>query len=148
MFNLPATTIDWEALIALRSAVQRELEKLRAAGDIGAPLEAQLTVYCLPELQSRYAALGDELRFLTITSAAQVNVVSPAAVPEGAVPADTGNGFIDGVWLRVQRADASARKCVRCWHLREDVGSNAQHAELCARCAGNLLGLPETRHYA
>ena len=145
---LPATTIDWEALIALRSAVQRELEKLRDAGGIGAPLEAQLDVYCLPALQARYAALGDELRFLTITSAAQVNVVSPGAVPEGAVPADTGNGLIEGVWLRVQRAGESARKCVRCWHLREDVGSDAQHPELCARCAGNLLGLPETRLYA
>jgi isoleucyl-tRNA synthetase len=85
---------------------------------------------------------------LTITSAAQVVTVSADALPEGAVPADTGNGLIDGVWLRVQRAVESARKCVRCWHLREDVGSEAQHPELCARCAGNLLGLPETRQYA
>jgi isoleucyl-tRNA synthetase len=145
---LPESAIDWEALIALRSAVQRELEKLRDAGGIGAPLEAQLSVYCLPELHSRYAALGDELRFLTITSAAQVISINVDALPEGAVPADTGNGLIEGVWLRVQRANESARKCVRCWHLREDVGSNAQHPELCARCAGNLLGLPETRQYA
>jgi len=135
-------------LIALRSAVQRELEKLRDGGGIGAPLEAQLTVYCLSELHPCYAALGDELRFLTITSAAQVVTVSADALPGGAVPADTGNGLIDGVWLRVQRAAESARKCVRCWHLREDVGSEAQHPELCARCAGNLLGLPETRQYA
>ena len=53
--------------------MQRELEKLREAGTIGAPLEAAVDVYALPELAERYTALGEELRFLTITSAARVH---------------------------------------------------------------------------
>jgi isoleucyl-tRNA synthetase len=142
--QLPPASIDWDALIALRSAAQRELEKLRDAGSIGAPLEAQLQVYCLPEAYARLTVLGDELRFLTITSAATVQQVN--AAPADAVPADTGAGAIPGVWLGVTRS--AATKCVRCWHLRDDVGSNAAHPALCARCAGNLLGLPETRRYA
>ncbi len=141
---LPQPQIDWDGLIALRSAVQRELEKLRDAGSIGAPLEAELDVYCLPGTYAQHAALGDELRFLTITSAARVHQVE--AAPAGAAAADTGSGSIAGVWLRA--APSAATKCVRCWHLRDDVGSNPEHPELCARCAGNLLGLPETRRFA
>ncbi len=40
--------IDWPALIELRRDVRRELEKLRMAGSIGAPLDAQVDIYCLP----------------------------------------------------------------------------------------------------
>jgi isoleucyl-tRNA synthetase len=142
--TMPASAVDWDAMLALRTAVQRELEKLRDAGGIGAPLEAQVDVFCLPEAYSRHAALEDELRFLTITSAARVYRVDSA--PADAVSADTGSDAIPGVWLRV--SPAKGTKCVRCWHLREDVGSNREHPALCARCAGNLLGLPETRRYA
>jgi isoleucyl-tRNA synthetase len=141
---MPASAVDWDAMLALRTAVQRELEKLRDAGSIGAPLEAQVDVFCLPEAYARHASLGDELRFLTITSAARVFRVD--ASPADAVSADTGSDAIPGVWLRV--SPAKGTKCVRCWHLREDVGSNPAHPALCARCAGNLLGLPETRRYA
>jgi isoleucyl-tRNA synthetase len=140
----PQSALDWDALIALRSAAQRELEKLRDAGQIGAPLEAELDVYCLPQFVARYAALGEELRFVTITSAARVHTVLEA--PDNAVPADPGTGPVEGVWLCVSRSTAT--KCVRCWHLRVDVGSDPAHPELCARCAGNVSGHPESRRYA
>src|SRR5690606_31813166 len=68
---MPASSIDWDALIALRQAVQRELEKLREAGTIGAPLDAAVDVYALPDLAKKYSAVGEELRFLTITSEAR-----------------------------------------------------------------------------
>jgi isoleucyl-tRNA synthetase len=51
-----------------------------------------------------------------------------------------------GVLLRV--TPTTAPKCVRCWHRREDVGSSAEHPELCGRCIGNLEGPGEARHYA
>src|SRR5262249_32824880 len=38
----PADSIDWEALMRLRSDVTRELEKLRDSGAIGAPLDARV----------------------------------------------------------------------------------------------------------
>ena len=37
--------IDWPALIALKADVARELERLRTAGQIGAPLEAEVAIY-------------------------------------------------------------------------------------------------------
>jgi len=140
---LPQTGIDWDALIALRQAVQRELERLREAGTIGAPLEAAVDVYALPDLAKGYQALGDELRFLTITSAARVQPVQSA--PDEAVAAEAGNVVIAGLWLRARRS--SGNKCVRCWHLTDDVGSDARHPQLCRRCAGNVSGRPEVRRH-
>jgi isoleucyl-tRNA synthetase len=141
--QLPESAVDWGALIVLRQAVQRELEKLREAGTIGAPLEAALEVYALPELASRYTAVGDELRFLTITSAARVHPVH--AAPDAAVAAESGNAVIAGLWISARRSHG--HKCVRCWHLTDDVGSDPAHPQLCARCAGNVSGRPEVRRH-
>jgi len=140
---LPESKVEWDALLSLRQAVQRELEKLREAGTIGAPLEAVVEIYALPELAGRLAAIGDELRFLTITSVARVHAVH--AAPDEAVAAEVGNVVIPGLWIAVRRS--SGTKCVRCWHLTDDVGSDAQHPELCGRCAGNVSGRPEVRRH-
>src|SRR6185369_3341882 len=141
--KLPQPRIEWDALIALRQAVLRELEKLREAGTIGAPLEAEVDVYALPDHAARYSALGDELRFLTITSLARVHAVQ--AEPDGVVVAEAGSAIIPGVWLKVRRT--GGMKCVRCWHLRPDVGQHVEHPELCGRCAGNIGGQPEQRRH-
>jgi isoleucyl-tRNA synthetase len=114
---------------------------LRVAGEIGAPLQAELDVYCTAAQFARLRAFGDELRFLMITSAARVHQVS--AAPADAVAAESVPG--GGVWIRVQASKAS--KCVRCWHHREDVGQSSEHPELCLRCVGNISGAGETRRY-
>ena len=134
--------IDWAALIALRTDVARELERLRVGGQIGAPLQAELDVYCTEAQYPRFQALGDELRFLMITSQARVH--RTAAAPAGAVEAALVPG--GGIWLSVRRT--AAVKCVRCWHHREDVGQTKTHPELCARCVGNITGPGEVRRYA
>jgi isoleucyl-tRNA synthetase len=148
--------IDWEALMALRTDVARELERLRIAGVIGAPLDAELDVWCVPEQYRRFAALHAELRFLMITSEARVHHVaeqaaaispqlahSPAQLPADAVPA---LGIAQGgVWIRVQPCNDA--KCVRCWQHRPDVGRSAEHPELCARCVQNLSLPGESRRY-
>jgi isoleucyl-tRNA synthetase len=150
-YTLPAVqagSIDWERLFALRAALLKELERLRDAGTIGAPLEAQVDVYAQPESARAYAAVGDELRFLTITAAARVHAVGAApteAAPSDAVVAEAGGVAIPGVWLVARRSDGT--KCVRCWHLRPDIGSDPAHPELCGRCAGNIGGHPEVRHH-
>ncbi len=134
--------IDWDALIALRNDVARELERLRVAGEIGAPLQAELDVYCTAEQFARLNVLGDELRFLMITSKARVH--RSDAAPAGSVEATSVSG--GGVWLQVGRT--AAIKCVRCWHHCADVGQSAEHPELCGRCIGNITGPGETRRYA
>jgi isoleucyl-tRNA synthetase len=136
-----ADDIDWQALIALRSDVMRELEKLRDARAIGAPLDARVEVYCSPAELKRFAALGEELRFLFITSHAQVHAA--ASAPSGAVAAaSTGSA---GVWITVQ--PTTEPKCVRCWQRRADVGTHAAHPQLCGRCITNIEGPGEQRKY-
>ena len=131
--EVPAGAIDWDAFIELRTDVTRELEKLRDTGAIGAPLDASIDVYCLPEQQRRFAALGPELRFLLITSEARVHEVT--APPAGAVAA----AQLPGVWLAA--APNTDPKCVRCWNRRPDVGTHTHHPQLCGRCIVNL-GMP------
>jgi isoleucyl-tRNA synthetase len=139
--QLPADPIDWAALIALRTDVTRELEKLRELGRIGAPLDAQVDIYCRPEEFARFTALGAELRFLLITSHAHVH--EAAVAPPGAVPAtNTGSS---GIWIVVQ--PTTDPKCVRCWQHRRDVGADARHPLLCGRCVINIEGPGEKRIY-
>ena len=133
------SAIDWPAFIALKADVARQLERLRTAGQIGAPLEAEVTIYAPPEQAQRFAALGDELRFLLITS--QAKVVATDTPPPDSVPSHAEN-----VWIEVK--PSTQPKCVRCWHLRPDVGSDPRHPELCARCVVNIEGPGEERKYA
>jgi isoleucyl-tRNA synthetase len=135
--ELPPARIDWDALLALRSAVTRELERLREAGTIGAPLEAVVDVYCGRAEHAALSALGGELRFLLITSEAQVHA-TPAPADAVAVR--------EGLAIRV--APTNAAKCVRCWHRRPDVGAHAAHPEICGRCVENLALPGETRRFA
>jgi isoleucyl-tRNA synthetase len=136
-----ADGIDWEAIIALKAAVAGELEALRVAGRIGAPLDAIVEVYAEDGLLAKYRAVADELRFALITSEAHVR---PAAErPAGAARAAALAG--GAAWLVVR--PSSATKCVRCWHLRADVGADPRHPQACARCAVNVDGAGETRRF-
>jgi isoleucyl-tRNA synthetase len=130
---------EWASFIALKSDVAKELERLRAAGVIGSSLEADVTVYADNGAAQRYRVPNDELRFLLITSEAKVaHADSP---PQGSA---AGSG--EGVWIAVTPSEAS--KCVRCYQLRKDVGADARHPELCARCVSNVEGPGEERHFA
>ena len=142
--SLPAgaereSAIDWPAFIALKADVARQLERLRTAGEIGAPLEAEVTVYVPAEQAQRFGALGDELRFLLITSQAKVVVTDTP-------PVDSVPSHAENVWIEVK--PSTQPKCVRCWNLRPDVGSDPRHPELCARCVINIEGPGEERKYA
>ncbi len=132
----------WSTLLELRQAVSRELEALRVAGEIGSSLDAEVAVYAADPAVRQLARIGDELRFVLITSEARVYPASER--PDGAVAADVPG--LGRVWLAVVRS--SAQKCARCWHRRRDVGAAADYPDLCSRCVENVAGAGETRHYA
>jgi isoleucyl-tRNA synthetase len=131
--------IDWASLIALKADVARELERLRALGTIGSSLEAEVTVFVPDALAPHFERMHGELRFLLITG--QADVATTDAIPASAVKATQ-----EEVWLEVK--PSSHLKCVRCYQLRSDVGSNLQHPEICARCVLNVEGPGEERHFA
>jgi isoleucyl-tRNA synthetase len=146
-YPLPQATRDsevplavWDRLQAVREAVNRELERLRAAGGIGSALEAEVELWCSDELHDAIAPLGDELRFILITSAAELRRWPPASE---ATPAR----LADGSEIAIKVVATTRPKCVRCWHHRADVGSHADHPELCGRCVSNVSGSGELRRF-
>ena len=131
----------WNGVLAVRDVVSRELEKVRVAGDIGSPLDAEIDLYCDDEWLEKLSRLEDELRFVLITSYARLH-------PKSEQPEDVVATELNGGAIAVRVTASVHRKCVRCWHHREDVGSNAQHPELCGRCVDNVDGDGEQRKYA
>ena len=77
--------IDWPGLLEVRGAVLRELERLRVAGEIGAPLDAVVDIYAEPATLRALEQVGEELRFVLITSEAHVHpaVERPQAAVAG-----------------------------------------------------------------
>jgi isoleucyl-tRNA synthetase len=128
---------DWGRMIAVRDTVSKVLEDLRDAGSIGSGLDADVTIYVDGELSATLTELGEELRFLFITSEARVSAADQR--PDNAVGGD-------GFW--VSAVATGHEKCARCWHRRADVGSVADHPELCARCVVNVDGDGEQRRFA
>jgi isoleucyl-tRNA synthetase len=133
------SAIDWPAMIALKADVARELERLRTLGSLGSSMEADVTVFVPDTLAAQFEAMHDELRFLLITGEAKVANVS--ALPGTAVRATQ-----EEMWIEVK--PSTSPKCVRCYQLRPDVGSNPQHPEICARCVVNVEGPGEERRFA
>ena len=138
----PLTGDDWARLLEVRDMVARELEALRVAGEIGAGLDADVDLYCGREIHDILAKAGEELRFLFITSSATNHLVETP--PPEAHHYELSSG--DELWVAVKASNNA--KCVRCWHHREDVGSHAEHPELCGRCVANAFGEGETRVFA
>jgi isoleucyl-tRNA synthetase len=137
----PATVkFAWDEILRVREAVSKELEKLRVTGSIGKALEAEVDLYCSPELQALLSMLEDELRFVFIVSATRLHPL--AKKPTEAVEA----AGIEGLWIRV--SPSTYPKCGRCWHRRSDVGANKKHPALCGRCVTNVDGPGEDRRYA
>ncbi|MAT92356.1 MAG: isoleucine--tRNA ligase [Halioglobus sp.] len=129
----------WQTVMDVRAEVNREMESRRAAGQLRGSLDAGVTLYCDGDLHATLAALGDELRFPLITSAAQL-------LPLDAADEDAVATGMDGLRLRVTALQQD--KCERCWHRREDVGSLPAHPTLCGRCVENVDGDGELRRYA
>jgi isoleucyl-tRNA synthetase len=119
---------DFDQLLALREQVAKVLEPMRANGQIGAALEAEITVSVNAALASKWQPLADELRFFLISGDVSVSAVEA-----------------DEVFVLAQ--PTSKTKCVRCWHHRADVGADAKHPELCARCTTNVEGPGEDRRW-
>ena len=129
----------WERVMAVKVAVNKEMENQRNAKAIGGNLQAEITLYAEDSLIADLSKLGNELRFVLITSTASLAPLSSA-------PADAVETEVAGLKLKVFKSEHA--KCGRCWHHREDVGSNPAHPEICGRCVDNIEGAGEVRHYA
>jgi len=129
----------WQQIQAIRDEVNKALETQRKDGVIGSALAADVIIYANEQAQSLLDRLGEELRFVLITSAATVLPLqerTAAAILNAEL----------GVAIDVKASECV--KCSRCWHRRVDVGADSGHAELCLRCVDNISGHDELRCFA
>jgi isoleucyl-tRNA synthetase len=122
-----ALLAKWQRIHAIRDEVNKAIEAVRTTGAVGASLQAELVLQVNEQDEALLASLGDDLRFVFITSA--VKLVSAAQFGVIVTP-------------------STHAKCERCWHYREDVGANPAHPTICGRCDSNLHGAGETRTVA
>ena len=120
----------WQRIRALREAVNKEAETLREAGQIGASLQAEVSLTASGQDYADLASLGADLKFVLISSVATLS--------QGA--ADTP--------LQISVQPTAKSKCVRCWHYTDDVQTEGEHAGICLRCESNLFGAGEVRQIA
>jgi isoleucyl-tRNA synthetase len=122
-----ALLAKWSRILEIRDAVNKDIESVRVEGRIGPSLQAEIALRAPAEDHALLASLGDDLKFVLITSKAAVE---------------------PGPALAVEVTPSSAAKCERCWHWRDDVGADPQHPTICGRCVSNLHGAGETRRAA
>jgi len=128
----------WTRISAVKEAVNKCLEAARGRGEIKGSLSSEVTLYCEGELARDLGYLGEELRFVLITSEATVRPVSEAG--------DAESTSYEGLLVKV--TPASHAKCERCWHHRADVGQSQEYPDLCGRCVTNVEGQGESRSFA
>lgn len=120
--------VAWEEIIRIREEVNKALESQRNQGMIGSALEAAVKIIAPQPTYQILAKVVDELRFVFITSVAEV---------------------VLGDVFEIHITPVNAEKCGRCWHRCSDVGSSAEHPDICHRCINNLPeGKGEQRLYA
>jgi isoleucyl-tRNA synthetase len=124
-----ALVARWQALRAVRADVSKVLEDVRSAGNLGSSLQAEVNLRVDADTYDLLASLGEDLKFVFICSKVSIE---KAGAGEAAISA----------------APSTCQKCARCWHWREDVGTDSEHPELCGRCTSNLFGSGEAREFA
>ncbi len=131
----------WNAILAVKAAVNKALEEAKNSGIAkkGGSLSTEVTLYCTPELRERLSMIGNELRFVLLTSEAVLDDF--ARRPATAVATD-----VEG--LAVEIRSSPHTKCERCWHYRPEVGHLSTHSDLCQRCVDNVDGSGEMRSFA
>jgi len=127
-FDAPNETLlrKWARIREIREAVNKEIETLRAAGQVGASLQAEVTLTVDEDDMATLASLGADLKFVFITSAITL---------------------VAGHALSISASASNGTKCERCWHYCDDVGTVPAHPTLCGRCVSNLEGAGETRTF-
>ena len=147
-YKLPEVSADtfsdsyWELIAQVKDAVNKVLEAKRGSGEVGGSLGAEVVLYCDEKLKTELQKLANELRFVLITSTAEIRTLDDrASVDNQGEVTD-----VSGLFVAVKKSDHP--KCARCWHHRADVGTNSKHPEVCLRCVENVDGAGEVRHFA
>ncbi len=121
----PALGEKWARIRSIRRAVTGAIELARAAKDIGSSSQAAPKVYAAPE----YVAALSGLDFAEICITASIDLRPLADAPPQAVLSTE----VEGVAVLFEKTEHA--RCERCRSYYPEVGTIADHPDLCFRCA-------------
>ncbi len=133
-YDIPAHELNarellaWEHIIHVRAIANKKIEELREKGLVGSSLQAQIEIYASGEIYQSLSSLHEDLKFVMITSEAKLHERQGD--------------------LHIDVSASEYKKCDRCWHYREEVGSHDEHPSICNRCISNLFEKGEVRLHA
>ena len=88
----------------INPTIRKQMEGMRSDKVIGSSLDAEIDVYCSNEIYQSLSKLGDELRFVFITSYARIHPISEK----------TGDCIEAGEGVMIKVSKSEHEKCVRC----------------------------------
>lgn len=140
---------DWQNILQIKQLVNKALDEKRTQGVITSGLTAQVAIRVQGKFYDSLAKLGDELKFVWIVSATQLDNATPQGTQEIALPAKGDEPESKQLLaIDIEITPAVGTKCVRCWHILPSVGDNTDHPDICPRCVDNAFGDGETRQFA
>jgi isoleucyl-tRNA synthetase len=111
---------DYGVVLAVRELITKQLEEARSEKIIGKSQEAKVVVTAPAAIIDVLQAQGlPTLEELFIVAKVELIIAQAAGEPQVTVSKSAGD------------------KCPRCWNIRE-LGGNAEHPDLCQRCASVL----------
>ena len=120
--------LAWEHIIHVRAIANKKIEELREKGLVGSSLQAEIDIFASGDIYQSLSMLHEDLKFAIITSHAKLHERQGD--------------------LHIDVRASEHKKCDRCWHYREEVGSHHEHPTICNRCISNLFEKGEVRSHA
>ena len=120
--------LAWEHIIHVRTITNKKIEELREKGLVGSSLQAEIDIFASGDIYQSLSILHEDLKFAMITSSAKLHERQGD--------------------LHIDVRASQHKKCDRCWHYREEVGSHKEHPAICNRCISNLFETGEVRAHA
>ena len=120
--------LAWEHIIHVRTITNKKIEELREKGLVGSSLQAEIDIFASGDIYQSLSILHEDLKFAMITSSAKLHERQGD--------------------LHIDVRASQHKKCDRCWHYREEVGSHKEHPAICNRCISNLFEEGEVRSHA
>lgn len=120
----------WDIVRDVRAEVMRGLEVVREREKIGSSWESSVVITAGGYSYDQLLLIGKDLRFVLMV--ASVKIVRSDGDAIGSVEVQPANG----------------EKCIRCWHVCEEVNISEEFPGICERCLGNIQGKEEGRCYA
>ncbi|MDD5641823.1 MAG: isoleucine--tRNA ligase [Syntrophales bacterium] len=115
----------YDFLLKVRSEINRNLEEARKAKIVATSQEAVISIGAWGELLDKLQSYTEDIRILAQVARLEFRTITGT----GTISPQKIEGLVIQVW------PAPGAKCVRCWFSYPTVGQNAQHPQLCARCA-------------